>query len=158
MARGIFALVFALTIPIGCKWGTKPTAPPSSAQAPPSGILHFGASSPRSRWSDYEDLGADASGVAKSTTGNLFGCYAINNNAAIRYLDFFDSSTAPAPNAVPRLQFGIPASGGEIIIGSDFWQADGIGFAKGIAWGISTTKGTFTAATPGDHDLMAIIQ
>ncbi len=157
MRRTTMLWLAALAIAIGCH---KP--PPATPTTQPSGVTvpaHFGATSPRSAWSDYEDLGADASGVVKSGQhANLFGVYAINNNASIRYLQFFDSTTAPASSAAPRLQFGIPGGGGEIIIGTDFWQAQGIAFDKAIAWGISTTKGSFVAATAGDHDLMVIYQ
>lgn len=148
-------IVFAL---VQCKpqSGGKKPAESSTLPPPPPGVVHYGAANPQSRWIDYEDLGADASGVIKASAGTLFALYGLNNNSAIRYEQIFDSSTAPAPGAVPRLQFALPASGGEIVIGNDFWQVDGIGFSNGIAWGISTTKGTFTAATPADHDVMAV--
>ena len=151
--RRALALALLLVAPLvgiaACKRHTPTPAPA------PGPVVHFGASNPRSQWVDYEDLGADASGVVKTTAGNLHGLYVLNNNTAIRYAQVFDSSTAPAVSATPRLQFAIPPSG-EIIVGNDFWQPDGIGFTNGIAWGISTTKGTFIAATPSDHDIMAI--
>jgi hypothetical protein len=111
----------------------------------------------RSLWSDYESIGALAAGVIKASPGEIFSFFARNKNAAVRYVQLFDSPTAPTNGATPKAQWDIPAGGGgEIVIGTDFFTDDGVGFNTGISWGISTTDGTFTAATASDHVFMAV--
>jgi hypothetical protein len=162
MYRSLFLLLLAL---VACKGQPAQVyQPPTSSivdlASEDGGTLRakitYGAG--RSNWNDYEDLGTDASGVVKATPGVVGGLYALNNNTATRYVQLFDSSSAPTNGATPKLQWAIPAGGGgEIIVGSDFFSDEGVAFnSAGIAWGISTTKGTFTAATPGDHDFMAV--
>lgn len=111
----------------------------------------------RSLWSDYESIGALATGIIKASGGTLFSFFARNKNAAVRYVQFFDRATALAGGETPKCQWDIPAGGGaEIVIGTDFFTNDGIGFNTGLVWGISTTDGTFTAATASDHVFMAV--
>jgi len=152
--RTIVALVIVLST--GCHgWPFGKTPPATTPTVTPH---RFGVgtvvTSPRSRWSDYENLGVDASGSIKASPGVVSSLYCQNLNAAVRYVQLFDSSSAPIGGATPRFEWGVPAGGGEIIVGDDFFQVDGLGFNAGIAWGVSTTKGTFTAATAADHDVI----
>lgn len=103
---------------------------------------------------------ATVSGTAKASSGQLFGFVAINRDAAVRYLMFFDTPSAPNTGAVPIFQFPVPAitsttDVGKLALGSEFF-APGWAFTNGITWGFSTGAGTYTAATASEHDFLAV--
>jgi hypothetical protein len=100
----------------------------------------------------YANRGAAASANIKATPGNVFSVTCLNTNAAVRYLQLHNKASAAANPEVPLLEFPVPASGGFIVIGQDFFTAAGIHFSTGITFGVSTTRGTYTAATAGEHD------
>jgi hypothetical protein len=100
---------------------------------------------------------AAVSGNAKATAGNLKSICAVNRNAALRYLQVFNLAAGPVNPNVPVFQWPLAPQGstvpGMLIVGTDFFTDGGMAFATGIAWGISTTNGTYTAATAADHDV-----
>lgn len=103
---------------------------------------------------------ATVSGTAKASSGQLFGFVAVNRNAAVRYLQFFDSPSAPNTNAVPVFQFPVPAitgttDVGKLALGTEFFNP-GWSFSNGTTWGFSTTSGSYVAATAADHDFLII--
>lgn len=114
----------------------KPVA--SSLYAPTPGVNH----------------GSATAISVKTTPGNLYFMRASNANAALRYLQLHNKASAPAAGEVPILSFVIPAGTaavpGVTELGSAF-LGPSIYFSTGIALGISTTAGTYTAATAGDH-------
>jgi hypothetical protein len=93
---------------------------------------------------------AAVSGFAKASPGVVKSASATNRNAAIRYLQIFNKTTAPVLNDVPIVQWQVS---GTTIIGTDFFTEGGMNFTTGIAWGMSTTNGTYTAGTAADHDV-----
>lgn len=95
------------------------------------------------------------SAVVKASTGDVFSCSCTNRNAAARYFQLFARSTVPPAATVPRLEFLIPA-GDQVVIGTDFFTEAGLSFASGIAWGFSTTSGTFTAGVAADCDVQVL--
>jgi hypothetical protein len=97
---------------------------------------------------------ATVSGNIKASSGALRSFKAINRNAAARYLQLFDSTSAPDSTNVPIDEFLIPAAS-QIVIGTDFFTLQGAVFAVGVSFGFSTGSGTYTAATAGDHDFSA---
>lgn len=100
---------------------------------------------------------AAVSGVLKTSSGRLQSLKATNRNGAARYLQLFNSSSAPAANASALDEFYV-APTSMIIIGTDFFSLAGVLFSTGIAWGFSTTSGTYTAATAADCDFSAVYQ
>ena len=82
---------------------------------------------------------AEASSVTKASAGRVYKVVMHNNNAAARYLQFFNSTTVPADAAVPAMAFNVPANSSITI---DWPQ--GMPFATGIAWCNSTTLATKT--------------
>lgn len=80
-----------------------------------------------------------ASGVIKNAAGTLYGGVFMNNNAALRYLQIFDSATVPADTTVPL--FSIPVQPQSAF---PFSYLRGRPFANGIAWCTSSTFGTKT--------------
>ena len=93
--------------------------------------------------------------LVKNAQGFLNSVIATNINAAVRYLQVFNQSTAPAANQVPVLSLPIPAGSatvpGALTLGSDILGVDGFYLTNGIALGVSTAAGLYTAATATDH-------
>lgn len=100
---------------------------------------------------------ATVSASAKATPGRVFSLYGFNANAAVRYLQLFDKASAPASGDVPIGEWALAASGGDRIVGMEAFTVEGITLAKGVAWGISTTRGSYTAATAADHDVSVVL-
>ncbi len=102
-------------------------------------------------------FGTVAAANLKAIPGIFFGVYATNQNAALRYFQIFNSSGTPAANAVPIWSFPIPAGSGTnpgvLQLPNLFFGMNGFYLNTGVAWGVSTTRATFTAATPTDHDI-----
>ena len=96
----------------------------------------------------------------KATKGNLKSIVVTNINAAIRYLQIHNKASAPASTNVPVLSIPIPAGTatvpGYLEIGTEVLGEDGIYLNTGVAVGISTAAGTFTAATVTDHTINGI--
>ena len=88
-----------------------------------------------------------ASGLIKNTSGAIYAISAINQNTAIRYLQLFNKATAPAANDVPMEVFIVYPNGGQLVLGQDYFTINGLDFAAGIGWGMSTTSTIFTPAT-----------
>lgn len=55
----------------------------------------------------YFSAALEASRIVKASPGNLFGFVFGNSNAALRYVQFFNSTTLPADGAVPALSFPV---------------------------------------------------
>jgi hypothetical protein len=93
---------------------------------------------------------------AKATAGQMLGAYASNANAGVRFLLVFDStgSTAGAPKVAFPIPAGTTAAPGSISLGSGLLGQNGLNFATGQTWAISTTAATYTAATAADHVVM----
>ena len=102
----------------------------------------------------YANLGASTSANVKATPGNVFSLTTTNTNAAVRYVQLHNSAGTPAAAAVPIYTFLLPATAGMITVGNDFFTNAGAYFSTGIAVTLSTTAGTYTAGTAGDHMTM----
>lgn len=102
------------------------------------------------RFSVFTNIAANTTLNVKAAAGNVFAVCCANSNAATRYLQLHNTTTVPAVAAVPVYSFPIFA-GGSTIIGTDFFGAAGVAFSTGIAFAVSTTRDTYTAATAGDH-------
>lgn len=98
----------------------------------------------------YSNRGAAAAAAVKGAAGNVYAVTCANANAAVRYLQLHNKATAPVNPEVPLLEFKIPASS-DIRIGAEFFSANGLHFSTGIAFGFSTTSGTYTAGTAGEQ-------
>jgi hypothetical protein len=109
-------------------------------------------------WTPFNAVLNDVDISVKATSGNIGSLAASNINAAVRYLQIFNKSSAPANPDVPVLSFPIPAGSatvpGYLSLGMDELGAAGLNLATGIAVGVSTTAATFTAATTTDHVVM----
>lgn len=108
--------------------------------------LEIGTSEPLK----FSSLGAATTANVKSGPGRLYGITANNRNAAVRYLQIFDST---AGTGTVLYQWPVAATAGTITIGDDFFTPAGWAFATGITWGMSTTAGSYVAATAGETDV-----
>jgi hypothetical protein len=95
-------------------------------------------------------VGSSAGAAAKGSAGNILGLYACNENSANRYLQLFNLNVAPSGGATPLISYLLFGSGGQIILDSAYFAGAGLAFSTGIAWGFSSTKTTYTAATASD--------
>lgn len=94
-------------------------------------------------------LGAAATANVKATAGNVLSLYAYNTNAAARFVQLHNTATTPGGGAVPIYTFLVPATGA-VLIDHQFFVNSGAYFGTGIAFGFSTTAGTYTAATAAE--------
>lgn len=99
----------------------------------------------------FQNIGANATLNVKATTGNIFSVYCHNLVAADRWLQLHNTATTPGGAAVPAQSFYIPPMGVLEKGMGDYFSAAGLNYATGIAFAISTTEGTYTAATATDH-------
>ena len=101
-------------------------------------------------WSRFQNLGANATLNVKSSSGRVLSVYMRNLNAAVRYLQLFNTATVPTTGDTPYYTFLIPASGYTVIDGT-FFGPNGANFPTGIAFAFSTTEKTYTAGAASDH-------
>lgn len=94
----------------------------------------------------YNALGTSAGTFIKASAGSLYGISCVNLNVSTRYLQLFNKTTAPVANDVPIESHAVYGNGGELVLGQDYFSINGLDFATGISWGISTTPLLFTAA------------
>lgn len=98
----------------------------------------------------FTDFGVHTAGVVIDVSAVVHSVRCQNKNAAIRYLQLFDSRVAPTAGAVPTLIIPIPITS-TVQLGSDFFSQVGLLFKKGVAWGFSTTETTYTAGSAADQ-------
>ena len=98
----------------------------------------------------YNAIGTTAGANIKNATGVIYSLSCINLNAASRYVLLFNKATAPAANDVPVESFVVYPSGGQLLLGQDYFSLNGLDLSSGISWGISTTPTLYTAATAAD--------
>lgn len=85
---------------------------------------------------------AAASGVIKASAGKLYHMVFDNDNAAARYVQFFNTTSVPADGTAPM--FAIKLAAGDYM-DFDFGE-QGLYFSTGISWCLSTTFATKTLA------------
>lgn len=86
----------------------------------------------------------------------LRAIHANNGDAALRYLLLWDQvGAAAAGQTSPLYQFTLPIAG-QFVIDDAFFGSSGLAFTNGIAWGISSVRGTFTAGTASEHDVAIV--
>ena len=104
----------------------------------------------------FTNFGANVTLNVKASAGNVFSLYARNLNAAVRFVQLHNTATTPAGGAVPLLSFPMAVLTGEKVLDHSFFSHGGIFFSTGIAFGFSTTEGTYTAATAADHSICVL--
>lgn len=91
----------------------------------------------------------------KATAGYLRSLVVTNINAAVRYIQVHNKASAPAGADTPIWSIPIPAGTANapaiVILGADIFGPGGLSCTTGVSIGVSTTAGTFTAATTTDH-------
>ncbi|MDI6808164.1 MAG: hypothetical protein QME66_04165 [Candidatus Eisenbacteria bacterium] len=105
----------------------------------------------------FADLGANATANVKSSAGNVFSLWCQNENTADRFIQLHNTATTPAGGATPLYTFLI-SGGDQIVIGTDFFGPAGANFSTGIAFGVSTVKDSFTAATASEQSTVIMFK
>lgn len=105
--------------------------------------------------SEFRSFTLTASNI-KAAAGYLVGFIVYNTTGAARYLQFFNSITAPNPGDAPDLPpFLVPAGGHLIVKAADLGGDSGRWFPTGLSAGNSSTPATLTAGASGDLLLVA---
>ncbi len=105
--------------------------------------------------SNDENWGAATAKNIKTTPGNVWAIRISNINAAVRYFQLHNKATIPLSTEVPQLSFIIPAGTATapgILQLDETYFVPSEWFTVGIGWAISTTVGTYTAATASEHN------
>jgi hypothetical protein len=126
---------------------------PSSATNP---IFVNMAPSPGGSPTRYAEFGTTAAANIKATPALVFACQATNTpGGALRWLQLHNTAGVPAGGAAPLYSFMLPLDEGEIVVGDDFWTDDGGAFSVGLAFAISSARGTYVAAgvVAAEHDV-----
>lgn len=108
-------------------------------------------------WSVDVSLGAKVSSAPKGSAALIHSARITNINAAVRYFHVFNKTSVPVLNDVPiysePILSGVAVTPGSLILGADFFGPNGSYLSTGLAWGISSTQATYTAATASDHSV-----
>lgn len=100
--------------------------------------------------SSYQNLGGSVTDTVQTIPTYVYSIYASNINAAIRYLQAHDITTATIPTGgTPRYTW-LMAGGTQTL--SQIYNTP-LTFGTGCAFGWSTVAGTMAPATAGDHTL-----
>lgn len=107
-----------------------------------AGLVVQSSPVPTGTW--YSQLGV-VSGVMKASAGNLRTVHGVNRSTTVSllYLQFFNQTTGPSGSPAVFAEFPVPSLG-QVELGTEFFGTNGVAFGTGIAWGWSTTTGTFT--------------
>ena len=98
----------------------------------------------------FLDAGTATTLNIKSSAGNLLSFWCSNANAAVRYFQIHNTATTPAGGATALWYIAIPA-GGTVVVDKSHFPGSGLYGGTGLAWAVSTTAATYTAATAGEH-------
>ena len=97
-----------------------------------------------------DDAGNDTLNV-KATAGLVYSVMFQNLNLTlVRYYQLHDTATTPSNGAVPKVNIRASALA-VIVLGTDFFTEEGVTFANGIAFAVSTTPLTLTLGVAGDQ-------
>lgn len=99
----------------------------------------------------FQNLGANATLNVKASAGVVSAIKCRNTTTAPRFFQLHNTATIPGGGAVPAWHCLVPA-GSEVVIGEDYFSEMGMKFTTGIAFAVSTTSATYTAATATDHE------
>lgn len=99
----------------------------------------------------FRNIGADATKNVKASAGNVYSLSCYNVGVSFRFLQLFNTATIPGGLAVPLLSFAVPAKS-QIIVGTDFFNEEGIFFDTGIAFGYSNSPNNFAAGTAAEQN------
>jgi len=104
----------------------------------------------------FRDDGTATKVVVSAAAGNLISATCYNISTGLKYLQIFDTATAPTAGAVPKLSF-LCAKNAQIYVGNDVFGKDGLTMAIGIGMAISTTYETFTDAAVANEQFMQAV-
>lgn len=92
--------------------------------------------------------------TVSTTPSRVTGLVIHNRSVGTRFLQFFNRTTNPPAATVPLWSIAIAPGERLILNARDLGGNDGLAFSTGLAWAMSTTEGTYTAATPSETSLI----
>lgn len=99
-------------------------------------------------------FGAKVTNNTKGTAAQLVSLRATNANAAVRYFQLFNATSATGtPIYSEPIPAGTTTQPSSLILDSVFFGQGGKNFSTALSWGISTTQTSYTAATAADHSV-----
>jgi hypothetical protein len=90
--------------------------------------------------STYNSTAYESSGIAKASSGVLYGLSGFNSSESIQFIQIHDSATVPANGSVPKIIICVFPNDNFFWDGSKF----GMYFTNGIVWCNSSTGPTKT--------------
>lgn len=102
----------------------------------------------------FRNEGANATLNIKSTAGRLYSFDCRNTNAATRFIQFWNTATIAGTGTL-ICQYPVSATSSRSF-GAEQFTADGLAFSTGIAFGFSTTSGTYTAGLAADQTTQCV--
>lgn len=103
----------------------------------------------------YTNYGAAATANVKATPGRVVGLRLHNSAIAAAYFQLFNTATTPSAAAVPLETFLVGASS-QLLVDNAYFQAEGMTFSVGIAFGYSSTEHTYTAGVAASQSITVI--
>ncbi len=101
-------------------------------------------------WTQFKNLQANSTLNVKSSPGNVKSVYCHNIGGSSGYIQLHNTTTTPVGGSTPIYSFLVP-SGGVTIVDGAFFGENGMNFATGIAFAVSSTEITYTADTAGNY-------
>lgn len=98
----------------------------------------------------FTRFGTSTTDTISGTPCKLLGSYIWNKSSSIRYIQFFNRTSNPPGGTVPLISRVLAPNEKYSLQSFDFGSNDGYNFSVGLAWGFSTTEGTYIAGTPTD--------
>lgn len=105
--------------------------------------------------STYKSLAAATTGTAKATPCRLLSAVVHNGNAATRFFQLYDTTSTTTPIL---FQAAVPAGDSIGLTIEHFGTKEGLNFDTGLTWGMSTTSGSYVAATAGETNVVLRIR
>lgn len=99
--------------------------------------------------SNFVNNGANATLNIKGSGGNVYSVACLNREASVRYLQLWDTTTIAGTGSLID-EFVLPASN-QVRVGTEYFTLSGLHFNSGLAFGYSTTSGTYTAGTAANQ-------
>lgn len=97
----------------------------------------------------FSNAGLNNTLNVKNVLGNVYCISFINKNIATRYFQLWNTDST-AGNGTLLEEFQV-AGNTQLILGTEYFHANGLHFDTGIAFGFSSTSNTFTGATAADQ-------
>jgi hypothetical protein len=109
---------------------------------------------------DYASIGAATTAVIRAAPANVTAIVYEHTENAFVYLQLHDKASALSGSDVPKFCWLVQPIATRLVsftLGTEFFTTNGVYFEHGLAWGVSSTSGTYTSTgTASKHTLNLI--